>query len=205
MSTTKEEANMAAARSKEEAEARAKKSATPEVVDGPVEKDVSSVSSVSSRAAQMKAAGSEHIPGDKGSFRGMRGFVTGIKQEGAVLSVETDDHKHSFDIAAEEFQADPTPEEAAKAAAAPPKPLSARVIQARKEHAEHRDAQKAEKARGKGMVPMEAGEAVTHTAHGHGHYEDRTVPELRALAKERGIDLQGATTKDEIIAALRGK
>lgn len=38
---------------------------------------------------------------------------------------------------------------------------------------------------------------------GTGTYEDRTVPELKATAKKNGVDLEGASTKAEIIAKLR--
>jgi hypothetical protein len=34
--------------------------------------------------------------------------------------------------------------------------------------------------------------------------EGKTVPELRKLAEERGIDLAGANTKDQILARLTG-
>lgn len=38
---------------------------------------------------------------------------------------------------------------------------------------------------------------------GTGPYEDRTVPELKATAKSKGVDLEGATKKADIIAKLR--
>lgn len=37
---------------------------------------------------------------------------------------------------------------------------------------------------------------------GSGPMADRTVPQLRAVAKRDGVDLQGATTKDDILKAL---
>lgn len=40
---------------------------------------------------------------------------------------------------------------------------------------------------------------------GTGPYEDRTVAELKATAEKNGVDLEGATRKDDIIAKLRGE
>jgi hypothetical protein len=40
---------------------------------------------------------------------------------------------------------------------------------------------------------------------GTGPYEDRTVPELKATAEKKGVDLEGATRKEDIIEKLRGE
>jgi hypothetical protein len=40
---------------------------------------------------------------------------------------------------------------------------------------------------------------------GTGAYEDRTVAELKATAEKNGVDLDGASRKDDIIAKLRGE
>ena len=38
---------------------------------------------------------------------------------------------------------------------------------------------------------------------GTGPYEDRTVPELKATAEKKGVDLEGASKKQDIIDKLR--
>ncbi|WP_037161059.1 hypothetical protein [Rhodococcoides fascians] len=63
----------------------------------------------------------------------------------------------------------------------------------------------------KGVATVDANSEVLArlSALGYGIMDDnpstlaeRTVPELRSLAEEQGVDLDGATRKDEIVAVL---
>lgn len=50
--------------------------------------------------------------------------------------------------------------------------------------------------------PSQEGAVAAVKADSAGDLHDLTIPELKALAEARGVDLQGVTKKDDIVAAL---